>query len=89
MSMNKTWANVVYVAIVILGPEMITVARVDELSSDAQLLPGFANASFQYCIDMQLIADFSENVLFGFALESKTRCPSRHAQPWHFSQCVN
>src|SRR5437667_12817605 len=80
---------VLEVAIVILGPEMITVTDVDELSGDAQLLPGFANASFQHCIDMQLITDFPENIRFGFALESETRCPARHAQPWHPGQRVN
>src|SRR5207302_3028764 len=67
---------------------MITVSHVHELSGDAQLLPGFANASFQHCIDMQLITDFPENIRFGFALESETRCPSRHTQPWYLGQRV-
>src|SRR5436309_1897698 len=68
---------------------MITVTHIDELSGDAQLFPGFANASFQHCIDMQLITDFPKNIRFGFALESETRCPSRHAQPWYLGQRVN
>src|SRR5438445_1071531 len=80
---------VLAVVIVVLRPEMKAIGHVDELSGDAQLLPGFANASFQHCIDMQLITDFPENIRFGFALESETRCPSRHAQPWYPGQRVN
>src|SRR5437016_6501389 len=38
---------------------------------------------------MQLIADSPENICFAFALESETRGPSRHAQPWYPGQRVN
>src|SRR5207244_11992528 len=81
--------NVLYVTVVILRPEMITVAHIDELCGHAQFVPGFAHASFQDRAHVQLIADFPENIRFGFALESKTRCSSRHAQPWYLGQRVN
>src|SRR6266700_2905984 len=64
--------NVLYVTVIILRPEMITVAHIDQLSGDAQL-----------------IADFTKDVLFVFALERKTRCSSWHAQSRHLGQHID
>src|SRR5437899_8133812 len=50
---------------------MITVAHIDQLSGHAQLVAGFAHASFQNRAHVQLIADFTKDVLFVFALERK------------------
>src|SRR5437762_959551 len=50
---------------------MVTVGHIHELSRNPQLLPGFANASFQHRAHVQLIADFTENIRFGFALNAK------------------
>src|SRR2546427_7393828 len=60
---------------------MITVTHIDELSGDAQLLPDFAHASFQHRAHVQLIADFTKDVLFVFALERKTGCSSGTRNP--------
>src|SRR5438270_11873725 len=81
--------DILYVAVVILRPEMIAVAYIDKLSGHAQFLPGFAHASFQHRAHVQLIADLTKDVLFVFALERKTGCSSWHAQPWHPGQRGN
>src|SRR5205085_12496396 len=72
--------NVFYVTVIILRPEMITIAHIDELCRDAQFLAGFAHASFQDRAHVQLIADFAKDVLFVLALERKTACSSWHAR---------
>src|SRR5205809_5400207 len=68
---------------------MITVAHIDELSGDAQLIAGFAHASFQDRAHVQLIADFTKDVLFVFALERKTGCSSWHAQSRYLGQHID
>src|SRR5215472_2373636 len=68
---------------------MITVAHVDELSGDTQLLAGFAHASFQDRADVQLLADFTKDVLFVFALERKTGGSPGDAQSRHLGKHVN
>src|SRR5438552_914147 len=81
--------NVLNVAVVILRPEMITVAHIDELCGHTQLVAYFAHASFQHRPHVQLIADFTKDVLFVLALECKTGCSSRHAQSRHLGQHID
>lgn len=50
---------------------MVAVTHVDKLSRDAQFIAGFANASFQHCLDMQLITDFTKNFILVFPFESE------------------
>ena len=47
---------------------MKTIGHIDELSGDPQFVAGFAHAAFQHRVHVQLLADFTEDVLLVFAL---------------------
>src|SRR5262245_42524222 len=51
--------HVSHLAVVALGPDVIAVGDVDELSGDAQPVPGLADAAFEYGRDAQFLADVS------------------------------
>jgi len=67
---------------------MITVAYIDELCGDAQLIAGFAHASFQHRAHVQLIADFMKDVLFILPLNAN-RTFALAAQSRHFRQYID
>jgi hypothetical protein len=51
---------VVQVAVIALGPQLIAVAGVDELHRDAQTVAGLADASFEHCSNLELVADLPD-----------------------------
>src|SRR5262245_13600663 len=52
--------HVSHLAVVPLGPEVIAVGDVDELTGDTQTVPGLADAPFQHGRDAELLADLSD-----------------------------
>src|SRR6185503_20681270 len=70
--------HVLELAVVTLGPDVITVADVDELRRDTHPVPGATHASFENCFDVELLTDLGD--ADWFSLESERRCPGRHLQ---------
>ena len=56
--------DVLQIAIVSLGPEMITVGHVDELGGDSQPVPGFADASLHDGRHVELLAHLADVLFF-------------------------
>ena len=76
-----------HLAVIALRPEVIAVARVDELRGDAEARPGSPHAAFENGGDAQRVGDLA-NVL-GLALEREGRRARGHLQPRDLRQEID
>jgi hypothetical protein len=70
--------DLLHFAIERLGPQMIAVSHINQLSGYAQPVTSFAHTAFQYCPHVQLLADPAD--VFVFSFERKARSSSGHAK---------
>src|SRR5688500_11283047 len=79
--------HILHLAVVSLGPEVVSVRYVHELRSDAELAPHLAYAALEHSRDLELPPNLTDVLVL--SLEGERRRPGRHTKRLDLAQCVD